>query len=110
MCLPQHTHTQVNTRTHIMKLVRVVSLFWRIRYDIEVPDSYEQLLHDVIDGDNHLFMRSDEVGAGWNILSTVLQEMEKKNIAVELYKLGSKGPDKAADIWAKHGVEWLEDE
>ncbi|URD77483.1 glucose-6-phosphate 1-dehydrogenase, partial [Musa troglodytarum] len=28
------------------------------RYDVEVPDSYEHLLLDVIDGDTHLFMRA----------------------------------------------------
>ncbi|KDO38539.1 hypothetical protein CISIN_1g037158mg, partial [Citrus sinensis] len=37
-----------------------------------VPDSYEHLLLDVINGDNHLFMRSDELTAAWNILNPVL--------------------------------------
>ncbi|XP_019187836.1 PREDICTED: glucose-6-phosphate 1-dehydrogenase 4, chloroplastic isoform X2 [Ipomoea nil] len=86
-----------------------LNLLYKDRYDIEVPDSYEQLLHDVIDGDNHLFMRSDEVAAAWNILSTVLNEMGNSNVVVEQYKLGSKGPDGAADIWAKHGVQWLDE-
>ncbi|XP_031103388.1 inactive glucose-6-phosphate 1-dehydrogenase 4, chloroplastic isoform X2 [Ipomoea triloba] len=86
-----------------------LNLLYKDRYDIEVPDSYEQLLHDVIDGDNHLFMRSDEVAAAWNILSTVLHEMGNFNVVVELYKLGSKGPDEAADLWAKHGVQWLDE-
>ncbi|KAH9670432.1 Inactive glucose-6-phosphate 1-dehydrogenase 4 [Citrus sinensis] len=46
------------------------------RYNVEVPDSYEHLLLDVIDGDNHLFMRSDELTAGWNILNPLLQEID----------------------------------
>ena len=74
-----------------------------------MPDSYEQLLHDIIDGDNHLFMRSDEVSAVWNILSPVLQEMGKKNIPLELYEMGSRGPDKTIYLWAKHRVQWVDD-
>ena len=53
------------------------------RYSTEVPDSYEHLIHDVIDGDNHLFMRSDEVAAAWNILSPVLEEIDKHHTAPE---------------------------
>ncbi|KAG6774918.1 hypothetical protein POTOM_018336 [Populus tomentosa] len=47
-------------------------------YNAEVPDSSEHLLLDFIDGDNHLFMRSDELAAAWNILTPTLQEMDKK--------------------------------
>ncbi|MCD9638988.1 glucose-6-phosphate 1-dehydrogenase [Datura stramonium] len=46
-----------------------LNLLYKDKYNVDVTDSYEQLLHDVIDGDNHLFMRSDEVEAAWNILS-----------------------------------------
>ncbi|KAH9734045.1 Inactive glucose-6-phosphate 1-dehydrogenase 4 [Citrus sinensis] len=79
------------------------------RYNAEVPDSYEHLLLDVIDGDNHLFMRSDELTAAWNILNPVLQEIDKNNIAPELYELGGRGPVGAYYLWAKHGVQWTED-
>lgn len=74
-----------------------------------MPDSYEQLLHDVIDGDNHLFMRSDEVAAAWNVLSPVLHELDNENLVPEPYELGGRGPDEAIYLWAKHGVRWLDD-
>lgn len=54
-------------------------------------------------------MRSDEVGAAWSVLSPVLDEMNKKNIGTEVYDLGSRGPDKAIYLWAKHGVQWLDE-
>lgn len=54
-------------------------------------------------------MRSDEVGAAWGVLSPVLDEMNKKNIGTEVYDLGSRGPDKAIYLWAKHGVQWLDE-
>lgn len=86
-----------------------LNLLYKDKYNVEVPDSYEQLLHDVIDGDNHLFMRSDEVSAAWNILSPVLQEMGKNNIPLEPYEMGSRGPDKTIYLWAKHRVQWVDD-
>ncbi|KAL0412881.1 UNVERIFIED_CONTAM: Inactive glucose-6-phosphate 1-dehydrogenase 4, chloroplastic [Sesamum radiatum] len=86
-----------------------LNLFYKDKYNVEVPDSYEQLLHDVIDGDNHLFMRSDEVAAAWNILSPVLNAIENNNLVPEQYEQGGSGPDKAVYLWAKHGVQWTDD-
>ncbi|XP_038717440.1 inactive glucose-6-phosphate 1-dehydrogenase 4, chloroplastic isoform X2 [Tripterygium wilfordii] len=86
-----------------------LNLLYKDRYNVEVPDSYEHLLLDVIDGDSHLFMRSDELAAAWNILNPVLQELDKKNISPELYELGGRGPVGAYYLWAKHGVPWADD-
>lgn len=86
-----------------------LNLLYKDKYNVEVPDSYEHLLLDVIDGDNHLFLRSDELAAAWNILTPVLNEIDKKNIAPELYQLGGRGPVGAYYLWAKHGVPWAED-
>ncbi|KAK4406783.1 Inactive glucose-6-phosphate 1-dehydrogenase 4, chloroplastic [Sesamum angolense] len=86
-----------------------LNLFYKDKYTVEVPDSYEQLLHDVIDGDNHLFMRSDEVAAAWNILAPVLNAIDNNNLVPEQYEQGGRGPDKAVYLWAKHGVRWTDD-
>ncbi|KAG7528137.1 Glucose-6-phosphate dehydrogenase NAD-binding [Arabidopsis thaliana x Arabidopsis arenosa] len=86
-----------------------LNLLYKDRYKAEVPDSYEHLIHDVIDGDNHLFMRSDEVAAAWNILSPVLEEIDKHHTAPELYEFGGRGPVAAYYLWAKHGVPWADD-
>lgn len=86
-----------------------LNLLYKDKYNVEVPDSYEHLLLDVIDGDNHLFMRSDELAAAWNILTPILHEMDKNNIAPELYELGGRGPVGAYYLCAKHGVRWADD-
>nr|XP_023918838.1 glucose-6-phosphate 1-dehydrogenase 4, chloroplastic isoform X1 [Quercus suber] len=86
-----------------------LNLLYKDKYKAEVPDSYEHLLLDVIDGDSHLFMRSDELAAAWNILTPVLHEIDRKNVAPELYELGGRGPTGAYYLWAKHGVPWGED-
>ncbi|KAL5769525.1 hypothetical protein ACOSP7_013679 [Xanthoceras sorbifolium] len=85
-----------------------LNLLYKDKYNVEVPDSYEHLLLDVVDGDNHLFMRSDELTAAWNILTPVLQEIDKDNITPELYELGGRGPVGAYYLCAKHGVQWTE--
>ncbi|KAK4424502.1 Inactive glucose-6-phosphate 1-dehydrogenase 4, chloroplastic [Sesamum alatum] len=86
-----------------------LNLFYKDKYYAEVPDSYEQLLHDVIDGDNHLFMRSDEVAAAWNVLAPVLNAIDNNSLVPEQYEQGGSGPDKAVYLWAKHRVQWTDD-
>ncbi|XP_072976083.1 inactive glucose-6-phosphate 1-dehydrogenase 4, chloroplastic isoform X2 [Typha angustifolia] len=86
-----------------------LNLLYRDKYNVEVPDSYEHLLLDVIDGDNHLFMRSDEVEAAWNILTPIMHEIDEKKITPELYEAGGRGPVGAYYLGAKHGVRWADD-
>ncbi|VAH90388.1 unnamed protein product [Triticum turgidum subsp. durum] len=83
-----------------------LNLLYRDRYDVEVPDSYEHLLLDVLDGDSHLFMRSDELAAAWSVLAPILHEIDQKRVAPELYEAGDKGPINAYYLAAKHGVRW----
>ncbi|XP_010276511.1 PREDICTED: glucose-6-phosphate 1-dehydrogenase 4, chloroplastic [Nelumbo nucifera] len=86
-----------------------LNLLYKDKYNVDVPDSYEHLLLDVIDGDNHLFMRSDELAAVWNILTPVLREIDENKIAPELYEFGGRGPVGAYYLGAKHGVRWADD-
>lgn len=79
------------------------------RYNVEIPDSYEHLILDVIDGDNHLFMRSDELAAAWNILTPILYQIDENKIVPELYQFGGRGPVGAYYLGAKHGVRWADD-
>ncbi|KAF3322638.1 glucose-6-phosphate 1-dehydrogenase 4 [Carex littledalei] len=86
-----------------------LNLLYRDRYNVEVPDSYEHLLLDVIDGDSHLFMRSDEVAAAWEILSPIIHEIDRHKVTPELYEAGGRGPVGAYYLGAKHGVRWADD-
>ncbi|XP_022946141.1 glucose-6-phosphate 1-dehydrogenase 4, chloroplastic isoform X1 [Cucurbita moschata] len=86
-----------------------LNLLYKDKYNVDVPDSYEHLLLDVIDGDSHLFMRSDELAVAWNILTPILNEIKENNIKPELYEFGGRGPIGAYYLWAKHGVRWVEE-
>ncbi|CAA6653898.1 unnamed protein product [Spirodela intermedia] len=79
------------------------------RYNVEVPDSYEHLLLDVVDGDAHLFLRSDELEAAWELLTPVLHEIDEQTVSPELYEFGGRGPVGAYYLGAKHGVRWADD-
>jgi glucose-6-phosphate 1-dehydrogenase len=62
--------------------------------DTVIPEAYESLLLDVINGEKALFIRNDELEAAWDIFTPVLQEIEKNKIKPGIYKFNSKGPDR----------------
>lgn len=83
-----------------------LNLLYSARYSKEVPDAYERLLLDAIEGERRLFIRSDELDAAWSLFTPVLKELEEKKIAPELYPYGSRGPVGAHYLAAKHNVRW----
>ncbi|KAG2452381.1 hypothetical protein HYH02_002627 [Chlamydomonas schloesseri] len=72
----------------------------------ELPDAYERLLLDVVNGDKRLFIRYDELEAAWELFTPLLHEIETRRVAPELYPYGSRGPVGAHYLAAKHNVRW----
>ncbi|KIZ06619.1 glucose-6-phosphate 1-dehydrogenase [Monoraphidium neglectum] len=72
----------------------------------DLPDAYERLLLDVVNGDKRLFIRADELEAAWNLYTPLLHALEKNKVAPELYPYGSRGPVGAHYLAAKYGVRW----
>jgi len=72
----------------------------------ELPDAYERLLLDVVNGDKRLFIRDDELEAAWGIFTPLLHQLEAKQVAPELYPYGSRGPVGAHYLAAKYNVRW----
>ncbi|XP_031105450.1 glucose-6-phosphate 1-dehydrogenase, chloroplastic-like [Ipomoea triloba] len=83
-----------------------LNLLYRAKYPTEIPDAYERLLLDAIEGERRLFIRSDELDAAWALFTPLLKELEEKKIAPELYPYGSRGPVGAHYLAAKHNVRW----
>ncbi|KAL4184752.1 hypothetical protein AMTRI_Chr10g2670 [Amborella trichopoda] len=83
-----------------------LDLHYAARYPREIPDAYERLLLDAIEGERRLFIRSDELDAAWALFSPLLKELEEKKIAPELYPYGSRGPVGAHYLAAKYNVRW----
>ena len=71
---------------------RNLDLQYREAFSELIPDAYESLLLDVIEGDRSLFIRSDELEAAWDIFTPVLHEIEERQVVPEEYDFGSPGP------------------
>ncbi|KAG8100081.1 hypothetical protein GUJ93_ZPchr0013g34453 [Zizania palustris] len=89
-----------------MRLDRKTDVETCPRYSKEIPDAYERLLLDAIEGERRLFIRSDELDAAWELFTPLLKELEEKRIAPELYPYGSRGPVGAHYLAAKYNVRW----
>ncbi|KAG9144743.1 hypothetical protein Leryth_017220 [Lithospermum erythrorhizon] len=64
-----------------------LNLLYSARYSHEIPDAYERLLLDAIEGERRLFIRSDELDAAWSLFTPVLRELEEKKIKPEYYPI-----------------------
>jgi glucose-6-phosphate 1-dehydrogenase len=72
------------------------------------PEAYETLLMDAILGDATLFMRADQVEAGWAVVDPILdgwQDVAPSDFPN--YQAGSWGPAAADVLIAQDGRSWL---
>jgi glucose-6-phosphate 1-dehydrogenase len=67
-----------------------------------LPDGYETLLMDVIEGDQTLFVHADEAEASWKLYTPLLAKRPKPHP----YPAGSCGPKAADDLGAACGTDW----
>jgi len=70
---------------------------------MDLPDAYERLILDALQGDSSLFVRDDELAAAWRIFTPVLQELEQKRVKPLPYEFGTNGPKAAAALVRKLG-------
>jgi glucose-6-phosphate 1-dehydrogenase len=80
-----------------------LDLHYRSAFSALIPDAYECLLLDVIEGDRSLFIRADELAAAWDVFSPVLNAMETRRVVPMNYPFGSLGPDNALELARKWG-------
>jgi glucose-6-phosphate 1-dehydrogenase len=72
------------------------------------PEAYETLLMDVMLGDATLFMRADQVEAGWAVVDPILSGWEEVAPSdFPNYQSGSWGPAAADVLIAQDGRSWL---
>jgi glucose-6-phosphate 1-dehydrogenase len=75
---------------------------------IEIPEAYERLLLDAIQGDPALFAREDEVELSWRIVDPVIRRFQSGSAqALDIYEPGSWGPDAAGELLARDGRSWI---
>ena len=85
--------------------------------DIAMPDAftgthkriaYERLLLDLIEGDQTLFVRRDEVEAQWSWIDAIRAQWGKEGLQPKPYSSGSWGPSAAIALAERDGVSWHE--
>ena len=76
-------------------------------HSTHLPEAYETLLLDAIQGDATLFMRSDQVEAAWDVI-TPIQEVWESRPSLEFpnYAAGMWGPENAEALIARNGHTW----
>ncbi|MEM7536711.1 MAG: glucose-6-phosphate dehydrogenase [Chloroflexota bacterium] len=75
--------------------------------DTVMPDAYERLLLDAINGDASLFARTDEIENAWKLIDPILQNWEMTNVPpVATYEPGTWGPSEADLLLARDKHIW----
>lgn len=73
----------------------------------EVPEAYELLLQDAIQGDAALFLRHDEIERAWAVLDPLIAATERPDgPPPEPYAVGGTGPACAAAMLERDGRTW----
>jgi glucose-6-phosphate 1-dehydrogenase len=67
-----------------------------------MPEAYERLLLDALQGDAALFARSDEIELAWSLIDAIAVPRQPFP-----YARGSDGPEQAAHLLAQDGRRWL---
>ncbi len=76
-----------------------------------IPEAYERLLLDALQGDPSLFTRADEVETAWSLIDPVIREWEEnQSPALSVYQPASWGPVEADQLLARDGRSWMHEE
>lgn len=65
------------------------------------PDAYETLLADILEGDQTLFVRADEVEAAWALYEPLLHRTD-----IDTYAAGTDGPESAKGLITTYPGVW----
>ncbi|MCG2787999.1 MAG: glucose-6-phosphate dehydrogenase [Anaerolineae bacterium] len=75
--------------------------------DRSLPEAYERLLLEALDGDASLFTRSDGIEASWQVIDPVIHGWtEQNNPPLVSYKRGDWGPAEADSLLGRDGHVW----
>ena len=80
---------------------------YRTSFGSVLPEAYERLLLDAMQGDASLFTRNDAIETSWRLIDTVTQGWEcEESPELCYYPRGSWGPGEAEALIARDGRHW----
>ena len=72
-----------------------------------LPEAYERLLLDALNGDASLFARADEIELAWSLIDPVLEQWEGEDAPpLAFYESGAWGPSEARQLLDHDGRMW----
>jgi glucose-6-phosphate 1-dehydrogenase len=71
-----------------------------------IPEAYERLLLDAINGDASLYMRADGIELGWALVDPIRRAWDTGDLPLHVYAPGTWGPDQAAAFLGGDGRGW----
>lgn len=75
----------------------------------DLPDAYQRLLLDAMNGDASLFARSDEVELAWGIIDPIIAAWRSPAAPpLELYDPGGWGPEESTEWMRGQRREWFD--
>ena len=75
--------------------------------NVYVPDAYERLILDCMQGDATLYARGDSTEAAWEFIDPILKAWEAdQNIPVYGYPAGTWGPENADNLIEGKNMNW----
>ncbi len=71
-----------------------------------LPTAYERLLLDFMEGDQRLFIRSDEIEAAWKFVDSITESPQFRKLPLYSYRPGSSGPIEAQSWMERDFKQW----
>ena len=71
-----------------------------------IPDAYERLFLDAINGDPSLFVGREEIEESWRWCDRLISACEQCGVRVNAYQAGSWGPSKSELLIDRDGRSW----
>ncbi|KAK9471388.1 glucose-6-phosphate dehydrogenase [Dipodascopsis tothii] len=111
----ESVYLKVNTKLPGLSMktsVTELDLTYRERYtDLVIPEAYEALILDAINGDHSNFVRDDELDASWSIFTPLLHHIDQnKDFVPSKYPYGSRGPAELDDFLKANGYTRAQNE
>lgn len=91
--------------------IRTSPLDFRFTHGVDgdLPDAYQRLLLDAMNGDASLFARSDEVELAWGIIDPIIAAWRSPAAPpLEIYEPAGWGPAGSTEWMRQQGREWFD--
>jgi len=76
----------------------------------DVPEAYENLIYDALQGDPTFFAHWDEVELSWQWVQPILEAFEENLVPLHRYEAGTYGPAESDALLAQDGYHWWFDD